>query len=443
MGGLKIKHMYKLFENIKLAIKAIWGKKTRSILTMLGVIIGVFSIVLLIGIGEGVKNEVTGQIEGLGSNLLFISPGAGQSGGPLTGGVSFDPEDIDTIEGVSGIKDIVPVSIIPLPVSDKEPTAPSQLSAEELQDLKNQDSESGNVFTQTQITPMATTINADKAFTGDIFSGAEYGRMYTQEEYDAKEKVAVILSGAWEEFFPDVGGDDIVGKTIYIGKEEFKIVGGVKSQNEESGGLFGSGEQLGNIVIVPLTVGYDLMGEENINQIAITVGDTENVDDVKENIRLALLESHDGVEDFNIVSQDELLDIFDQILGVLTTMLGGIAAISLLVGGIGVMNIMLVSVTERTREIGLRKAIGASGSDILIQFIVEAIFLTFLGGVVGILLAYAGSFIMDTQFGFSPSITLQSVLMAFAFTTFIGIVFGIAPAVRASRLNPIDALKYE
>jgi len=440
--------MYKFFENIKLAIQAIWGKKIRSFLTMLGVIIGVFAIVLLIGIGEGVKSEVTGQIEGLGSNLLFLTPGAGGpgggGGGPMGSGIAFAPEDVETIEEIAGVKYVVPVAMVPLPISDSKPVVPSEMTAEQIQASADIPTESEGMFDQSSLMAMATTTDAEYAFTGDVFSGAEYGRMFTQEEYSNADKVAVVLSGALKELFPDVSPEEVVGKKIYIGKEEFEIVGTVESDGEETTGIFGGqGQGLSNIVIIPLTAGHKIMDTDSINQIAVTVEDADQVDAVKEEIRLALLETHEGVEDFSMVTQDELLSMFDQILGVLTTMLGGIAAISLLVGGIGVMNIMLVSVTERTREIGLRKAIGASGFDVLVQFLVEAVFLTFLGGAIGIGLAFVGSVIMDTKFGFAPVLTVQSILIAFGFCVIIGVFFGVAPAIRAARLNPIDALKYE
>jgi len=440
--------MYKFFENIKLAVKAIWGKKIRSFLTMLGVIIGVFAIVLLAGIGEGVKSEVTGQIEGLGSNLLFLMPGAnggpgGGGGGPMASGIAFAPEDVEIIEEIEGVKYVVPVTMIPLPISNSKPVIPSEMTAEQIQASAETTSESESMFEQSSLIAMATTIDAEFAFTGDVFSGAEYGRMFTEQEYDDADKVAVLLSGALKELYPNVTASEVVGTKIYIGKEEFEVVGTVESDSEEESGVFGGGQELSNIVIVPLTAAHEIMDSDSINQIAVTIEEADKVDAVKEEIRLALLEAHEGVEDFSMMTQEELLSMFDQILGVLTTMLGGIAAISLLVGGIGVMNIMLVSVTERTKEIGLRKAIGASGADILVQFLVEAIFLTFLGGAIGIGLAYTGGLIMDAQWGLAAVITIQSILLAFSFTTLIGIFFGVAPAIRAARLDPIDALKYE
>jgi len=440
--------MYKFLENIKLAVKAIWGKKIRSFLTMLGVIIGVFAIVLLVGIGEGVKSEVTGQIEGLGSNLLFLTPGAGGPGGgggsPMGSGIVFAPDDVEIIEKIAGVKYVVPVAMVPLPISNSKPVVPSEMTAEQIKANTETSTESESMFDKSSLMAMATTTNAEHAFTGDVFSGAEYGNMFTEEEYDSADKVAVVLSGALKQLYPDVSASEVVGRKIYVGKEEFDILGAVESDDEEEYGIFGgSGQELSNIVIIPLTAAHEIMGSDSINQIAVTVEDADQVDAVKEEVRTALLETHEGVEDFSIVTQDELLSMFDQILGILTTMLGGIAAISLLVGGIGVMNIMLVSVTERTKEIGLRKAIGASSSDILIQFLVEAIFLTFLGGAIGIGLAYIGGLIMDAQWGLAAVITFRSMLLAFAFTTLIGIFFGVAPAIRAARLDPIDALKYE
>ncbi|XOU94994.1 MAG: ABC transporter permease [Candidatus Kerfeldbacteria bacterium] len=438
--------MYKFIENIKLAVKSIWGKKVRSILTMLGVIIGVFAIVLLTGIGEGVKDEVTGQFESLGSNIIMIMPGAGGfGGGPISGGGGFNDEDFDTIKEVEGIEYVIPMAIVPLPVLLTAPVAPSDVENFEIPTVsETEDSaESTGGFSQSQrqVVVFGSTNDVEKAFAGsDIASGESYGRMFNQSEYESAAKVASLQAGAVEILFPDKHAEDIIGETIFIGKEEFDIIGAQQPMEEES---LLQDPGMSQMAIIPLTAAKQLSDTTSINQFAVTVNDPEAVEEIQENIRLALLEAHEGVEDFSIVNSEELLDMFDQILGVLTTMLGGIAAISLLVGGIGVMNIMLVSVTERTKEIGLRKAIGASGSDILIQFLVEAIFLTFLGGAIGILFALLGSFIMDTQFGFSPTITLQSVLVAFGFTAVIGMVFGVAPAVRAARLNPIDALKYE
>ncbi|MDP2684716.1 MAG: ABC transporter permease [bacterium] len=434
--------MYKFIENIKLAIKSIWGKKIRSFLTMLGVIIGVFAIVLLIGIGEGVKDEVTGQFEGLGSNIIMVMPGAGFGGGPISGGGSFSEEDFDVVKGVEGIEYTIPMAIVPLPVLTTPPVAPSD-TENYIVPTNEESAAEASIFAQAamQVIVFGSTSDVEKAFAGsDLAAGESYGRMFNESEYDNAAQVATLQSGAVTQLFPDKSAEEVIGETIYIGKVEFEVIGAQEPVENES---LLQDPTMTNMAIIPLTAVETLTDSTNISQFAVTVDDPEKVEEVQENIRLALLESHEGVEDFSITNSEELLDMFDQILGVLTSMLGGIAAISLLVGGIGVMNIMLVSVTERTKEIGLRKAIGASGLDILIQFLVEAIFLTFLGGAIGILLAYIGSVIMDKQFGFAPSITIQSVLMAFAFTAVIGMIFGVAPAVRAARLNPIDALKYE
>ncbi len=433
--------MYKFFENIKLAIKAIWGKKVRSLLTMLGVIIGVFSIVLLIGIGEGVKSEVTGQVESLGSNIIMVLPGAGAiSGGPLSAGGSFTEDDISTIEKVDNIEYVIPMAIVPLPVSATEPVAPSaQVMTGEI--ISESDLTGLMAQAQQQVMAIGSTDNLEAAFEGsDISSGTSYGRMFTEEEFLQGASVVSLQSGAVEQLFPNTSAKDVIGKTIYIGKEPFEVVG---AQEVKENNSIMQDPTMTNMAFIPLTAVEKLTGTLSITQIVVTATDPDLVNSVQDSIKNALLESHDGVEDFTITNQEEILSLFDQLLSVLTTMLGGIAAISLLVGGIGVMNIMLVSVTERTKEIGLRKAIGASGTDILVQFLVEAIFLTFLGGFIGIVLAYIGGSIMDAQWGLAAKITAQSILLAFSFTTLIGIFFGVAPAIRAARLNPIDALKYE
>lgn len=433
--------MYKFFENIKLAVKAIWGKKVRSLLTMLGVIIGVFSIVLLIGIGEGVKSEVTGQVESLGSNIIMIIPGAGgMSGGPMAVGGSFSMDDVEIVSQVQGVEYVIPMAIVPLPISVTKPVAPSNQTTPP--SVPDESSSQGLLAqAQQQLIAIGTTEQLEAAFAGsEISSGEYYGRIFTKEEYERGERLILLQYGAVDQLFPDQPEEQAVGQTVYIGKEAFEVIGA--QEIKESSSIF-SDSNMSNMAFIPLTAAQELNGELGVSQIVVTVVEPDLVESVQESIRLALLEAHEGVEDFTITNQEEILSMFDQILGVLTTMLGGIAAISLLVGGIGVMNIMLVSVTERTKEIGLRKAIGASSSDILIQFLVEAVFLTFLGGAIGITLAFVGGAIMEAQWGLVTVITLQSILLAFAFTTLIGIFFGVAPAIRAARLNPIDALKYE
>jgi len=289
--------------------------------------------------------------------------------------------------------------VVPLPISSTKPSVTAnQYSA-------NTGSQE-NLIEQArgQVIAVGTNADLEKAFeNSEMATGEHAGRMFNQEEYDQELSVVTLQSGATKNLFPDQSVQDIIGQTIYIGKEAFEIIGA--QEPLESKNLFGD-SNMNNMVFIPMTAVEKINGLIDITQIVVTVENVDNIDTVKENIHQSLLESHEGIEDFSITTQEEILDMFDQVLGVITTMLGGIAAISLLVGGIGVMNIMLVSVTERTREIGLRKAIGASGSDILVQFLVEAMLLTFLGGTIGVALAFLGAEIMEAQVGLAPVINL-------------------------------------
>jgi len=218
--------MYKFFDNIKLAIKSVWSKKIRSFLTMLGVIIGVFSIVLLIGIGEGVKGEVTGQIESLGSNIIMVLPGAGgMSGGPMAAGGSFTMDDIETIEQVENIEYVIPMAIVPLPISATAPVAPSAQTMP-VEASSGSELEGFMAQPQQQVMAIGSTQNLEAAFEGsEISSGKSYGRMFTEEEFEQGASVASLQHGAVARLFPNQSSEDIIGKIIFIGKEAFEVVG--------------------------------------------------------------------------------------------------------------------------------------------------------------------------------------------------------------------------
>jgi putative ABC transport system permease protein len=407
--------MFKFLENIKLAVQSIWSKKVRSFLTMLGIIIGVFAIVMLIGIGQGLKNEVKKEIESIGSNLLFIIPGKIESGSLPTGIVgnsSLTQKDVDDISARPNIGSVTPISIVSQPVMRGQTAAAGAL-----------------VF--------GTTSNIEDTFLKGVETDIKKGRSLSESDMINKSKVAVIFGSVKNSLF---GDEDPLGQMIKIGKEEFEVIGWRAAR--QSGSVF-SGPEYSQAVLIPLTTISNFSSSTEIHRIILNVSDAEFVESEKEGIKQLLLSNHGNVEDFSVLTQDDFLSLIDSVLSLITNMLAGIAAISLLVGGIGVMNIMLVSVTERTREIGLRKAVGASNFDVLVQFLVEAVFLAFWGGAIGIGLAFVASAILEAKIGLAPSLTSSSILMAFVFTAAVGIFFGVAPAIRAARLNPIDALKYE
>lgn len=396
------------FEFIKLALMALKTNKVRSLLTMLGVIIGVASVILLVSIGTGLQNYVTNQFTSLGSNTLWIMPGeVNLSQGPRSALLSpskFELSDIsDLVRGSEHIKQASPLIQGFGTFSYQGETA-----ATEVWGVWE------NYFDITHFEP-------------------EFGRIITQNDVERNRRVIVLGHKPAADLFGEAVNP--VGKSLSLNEVNFEIVGVLKSKG--GGGAMGSAD---DFAAIPLTTAMRQFDKTRPYMIYVEVVDAESVASAKQDAE-RILSKRLKTDEFSVIEQTQLLTTINQFLGTITAALGGIASISLLVGGIGIMNIMLVSVTERTREIGLRKAVGATPSNILFQFLIEAIILSLVGGVIGIALGSLGSSLINRFI--QTSVTPWSVFLAFGFSALVGIIFGVAPAVRAARLNPIDALRYE
>ncbi len=394
----------KLIESFRIAIKALSANKVRSALTMLGVIIGVAAVILLVSIGTGVQSQVTGQISGLGSNLLFAFPGSfeGGGGGGPGGGITkqFNTDDVEYVQRRIGAQGTVIPTL----------QAPAQL----------------RVGNRTKSTTLGGTDQNGDASAGSLQSG----RWLTRGEVVGASRVAVIGSDVRDEFYP---GQEPIGRELDINGQPFKIIGML---TKKGGSLGGSQD---NLVYVPVTTAQTMLSTRDISAMLVEVADVDNIETVKAQVERALKPRFG--DQFTVFTQEQTLGILSTLLGTLTAMLAGLASISLLVGGIGIMNIMLVSVSERTREIGIRKAVGARTYDILSQFVIEAVMLSVLGGLVGILMGAGGA--LALQPWVPAEVTPWAVVLAFVFSAVVGVFFGVYPAYRASRLDPIEALRYE
>src|SRR5258706_929356 len=392
-------------ELIKLAWKSLIVNKLRSILTTLGIIIGVFAIILLVSLGAGLQSYITDQVSSLGSNLLFVIPGA--AGGARTPGGSVANKlllsDAKTL--TFRLKSVASVA----PIVQKTAT------------LK-----SGNKLDK-GVTVAGTTYNYSDIVNIKVVKDSPI----SLSQQNSNAKVAIIGQTVVDKLFP---ADNEIGKKILIGSSRFTVIGVAQKR----GSVFGLDED--NAVIIPITVAQQQFSITNINAIYISAKRSDLVPFVKQQATNVLLKRLSS-DDFNVQTQESALSTVTNITNVLSIALGGIASIALLVGGIGVANIMLVSVTERTREIGLRKALGARRSDILRQFLLEAVILSLAGGIMGILLGVGVSLIVAKFF--VSEVTPWSIFLAFSFSLAIGIIFGMAPAIKASKLSPIEALRYE
>jgi putative ABC transport system permease protein len=404
-----------VLESMRTALTSLTTNKLRVALTMLGIIIGVAAVVTLMSVGQGVQSSIASQIQSIGSNLLFITaerPEGSTTPAYLT---TADAEALADPFNVPSLVAVAPVMQGTLPVVYHD--------------------------NSTDVTVSGT--NSQYASVRSL--KLAIGGFLTEADLEDQARVAVLGWQVYSDLFAD--GEYPVGQTVTIDGHPFEVVGVLKEQ-----GGFGSDD---DTVYMPLTTAQmrffpnrTLSGERPVAVIYASVIDTAQVDAATQQITDLLRERHglaaDAANDFRIISQQAILDIAGQITGLLTVFLGAIAGISLLVGGIGIMNIMLVSVTERTREVGIRKAVGATRRDILLQFLLEAIVISFLGGMLGILLGATGANLISRLTpDLTTQVTLQVVALAAGVASAIGLVFGVYPAMRAAQLHPIDALRYE
>ncbi|MDP2860235.1 MAG: ABC transporter permease [bacterium] len=398
-------------ETVSLAFAALKANKLRSLLTMLGVIIGVSSVILLVSLGAGLQGYISQQFEVLGSNILIVLPG---KMGDEEGGFG----------GMQGPPNLQGSKLTLEHVRDLEKMGEPITAASPVFELASEASYGINKKT---VTLFGVTDQYEKVRKFTVVSG----RGLTRADLDSSRKVAVIGPSLAEKLF---GETDPLGKKFTLSQRKFEVVG----VTEKLGSLMGV--DIDNIAYIPITTAQKVIGFENLMEILVKVDENDNIDAAQAMLKNYFLRQLTS-EDFSIMDQRQILNIINQILGVLTLALGGIAAISLVVGGVGIMNIMLVSVTERTREIGLRKAVGATPEAILFQFLSEAVILAFTGGLLGVVLGVGGSLLLSR---FLPTVVpLWSIILSFTVSAGVGIIFGVAPAAKAAKLSPITALRYE
>ena len=395
------------------AFTSILRNKTRSFLTTLGVVIGVLSVILLTSIGNGLTVFVEQQFQELGSNLLIVTPGeiVNSDGGFDQQGaaLSFSSSKLTEADSKSLTRAGYPITLaVPLSGSNGEART-------------TQGKRSGMVV---GTTPGYSEVRNTKA---------QRGRFLSESDLSGNRKVVVIGSKIAEKLFVGVNP---VGQNMTINKLRFEVIGVAEAK---AAGSFG-GPDIDSFMYVPITTAKIALGADKIMEIMVQSASKDQLNRTKDLITTTLSKRLDA-KDFAVTDQSEILKTIQTILGVLTIGLSGIAAISLVVGGIGIMNIMLVAVSERTKEIGLRKALGATPANILIQFLIESAVLSTFGGVVGIILGVLGALALRNFFPATPS--LDSILLAFGVSLATGIIFGVFPAKKAAALSPIEALRYE
>ena len=403
--------MYK--ESFLMAWASLIANKMRSILTMLGIIIGVAAVIALVSIGNGVKQDIQNSISSLGSNLLMVMPGAPRTPGvrPSAGSMkSLKVSDYEAISKLDGVKAASPMT-------------------------------NGSYVVIYQNKNWTTSVSGVSYNYLDVNNWSmKSGRFLSEKNVQNRERVAVVGKTVVKNLF---GDEDPVGAEIRVKNIPFRIIGVL---NSKGSGAMGNDQD--DMVIIPYTTAMERVeGVDYLRMIYVVGKDENGIDRLQSDIENLLRVRHGikdtNLDDFNIQNMNSIMETMEETTGTLTLFLGAVAAISLVVGGIGIMNIMLVSVTERTREIGIRKALGATYSVIVTQFLIEAVVISLMWGIIGIILGIGSSKLIGMASGMSTVISIPTIGMSFAFSMAIGLIFGIYPARKAAKLNPIDALHYE